>query len=127
MKFYLEVDPRPQPRPRFTRGRTFTPAEIVQYKAAIGLAGKSAMEGKPPIEGEVQARMKFTRKFKATSKRFGDADNLFKAVADALNGIAYLDDAQIVESSVMKIKGEVPSVEVEIIALQFDNSTITLE
>ena len=118
MKIRLEIDPRPQPRPRFTRGRTFTPAEIVQYKTAISLAAKSAMEGKPPIEGEVQAKMKFTRKFKATSKRFCDADNLFKAVADALNGIAYLDDAQIVESSVAKIKGEVPSVEVEIIAVK---------
>ena len=115
MKINLEIDPRPMPRPRFTRGRTFTPADIVQYKTAISLAAKSAMEGKPPIEGEVQAKMKFTRKFKASSKRFGDADNLFKAVADALNGIAYVDDAQIVQSTVTKIKGEVPRIEVEVV------------
>lgn len=35
--------------------------------------------------------------------RTGDIDNLFKAVADALNGVAYDDDSQIVEATVRKL------------------------
>ena len=28
MRIVLEVDPRPQPRPRFSNGRVYTPKEI---------------------------------------------------------------------------------------------------
>ena len=39
-----------------------------------------------------------------------DWDNIGKVVCDALNGIAYRDDAQIVDSMVRKFYGEVPRV-----------------
>ena len=43
-----------------------------------------------------------------------DTDNIAKAILDALNGLAYYDDAQIVELTVAKRYGTVPCVEVVI-------------
>ena len=34
-----------------------------------------------------------------TAKNFGDLDNFLKAVLDALNGICYVDDRQVVQVS----------------------------
>lgn len=43
-----------------------------------------------------------------------DWDNIGKAVCDALNGVAYKDDAQIVQAKVEKYYSDTPRVEVEI-------------
>ena len=43
-----------------------------------------------------------------------DADNIAKIVLDALNGVAYTDDTQVINLSVQKRYGEVPEVKVEI-------------
>lgn len=43
-----------------------------------------------------------------------DIDNSVKSIFDALNGVAYHDDSQIVDLSVRKVYGETPKVEVEI-------------
>jgi Holliday junction resolvase RusA-like endonuclease len=43
-----------------------------------------------------------------------DLDNIAKIIADSLNGVAYRDDSQIVESSVAKFYSDFPRVEVEI-------------
>lgn len=40
-----------------------------------------------------------------------DVDNLLKALLDALNGIAYADDAQIVKLSAQKVYAETPRIE----------------
>lgn len=43
-----------------------------------------------------------------------DIDNVFKAIADSLNGIAYKDDSQIISGTVSKFYSEQPRVEVTI-------------
>ena len=43
-----------------------------------------------------------------------DCDNIVKIICDALNGIAYKDDAQVVSVTIDKIYDTMPSVEVEI-------------
>jgi Holliday junction resolvase RusA-like endonuclease len=43
-----------------------------------------------------------------------DMDNIIKVVADALNGIAYYDDSQIVDCRVAKVWSDEPRVEVVI-------------
>lgn len=43
-----------------------------------------------------------------------DADNVAKIVADALNGLAYDDDAQITDLTVMKRYGQEPEVRVKV-------------
>ena len=43
-----------------------------------------------------------------------DADNVAKIIADALNGLAYDDDAQITDLTVMKRYGQEPEVRVKV-------------
>ena len=43
-----------------------------------------------------------------------DADNVMKIILDALNGVAYEDDRQIVALAIRKTYGEKPGVRVEI-------------
>ena len=53
---------------------------------------------------QVSTRKPYTKK--------PDADNLAKAILDALNGVAYPDDAQIVKLTVRKRYGEADMVHV---------------
>lgn len=115
IKFVVEVEPLPQPRPRFSRGRCFQPKVITEYKAQIAQAAQSAMKDKEPMTGAISMSIKLYRKYKSTSRRFGDFDNHGKAVCDALNGVVYLDDSQIVKCTVEKYTDkENPRVEVQI-------------
>ena len=115
IKFAVEVEPLPQPRPRFSRGRCFQPKPIVEYKAAITQAARLAMANREPMTGAVVMTIKLYRKYKSTSRRFGDFDNHGKAICDALNGVIYLDDSQIVKCTVEKYTDKnFPHVEVEI-------------
>lgn len=41
-----------------------------------------------------------------------DGDNILKACKDALNGVVYLDDAQVVESGAVKKYATEPSVKI---------------
>lgn len=113
LEFKIPIEPRPMPRPRFANGRTYTPQEFVDYKEQVKASAVKAMDGVQPLKGELKCVMRFFRKFNRSSRRFGDCDNLFKAVADALNGICYEDDSQIVVASVEKhVDKENPRVEV---------------
>ena len=113
IKFAVENEPIPQARPRFGRGKIFEPARVSKYKEEVKAAATAAMKGAIPISSAVNAKIKAFRKFKATSRRFGDADNLAKAVLDACNGIIFCDDAQITKLTVEKIQSAVPRLEVE--------------
>ena len=46
-----------------------------------------------------------------------DCDNVLKIIADALNGIAYKDDSQIVVGIVRKVYADVPKVVVGITSM----------
>ena len=117
MKIIIEVEPIPQPRPRFSRfGGVYFPKTFTEYKEKISKAAKQAMKDKPPMTGEITAKLKFFRKYKTISRRFGDCDNLSKAVLDACNGVCYVDDSQIVEvTSVKETDKDRPRIEFEII------------
>ncbi len=43
-----------------------------------------------------------------------DLDNLVKAVKDALNGVLWRDDSQVIELEAKKIYGNPPGVEIEV-------------
>jgi len=53
-----------------------------------------------------------SEKIRPTTKP--DADNVVKVIADSLNGLAYRDDAQIVECRIRKFYSDIPRVYVEI-------------
>ena len=128
MIFRVQGEPVPQPRPRVsTRGgfaRAYVPKEhaIHAYREAIAFAAKTYV-GKPsesPMKAE--CRFVFVRP-KSHKTKSGlakgaplypkcDCDNLAKGVLDALNGVAFVDDSQVVELHVTKAYGEISYTEV---------------
>ena len=112
--FELIGEPVPQSRPKFSRGRCYEPARVTEYKEKIRQAAAIAMDGKEPTNNPLACVIKFYRKYKSTSRRFGDCDNLYKTVTDAMNKVVYQDDSQIVKCSVEKLTDKTPKIEVKI-------------
>ena len=112
--FELIGEPVAQSRPKFSRGRCYEPKRCAEYKERIRQAARIAMKGKEPTSNPLSCVIKFYRKYKSTSRRFGDCDNLYKAVTDAMNGVCYEDDSQIVRCRVEKLTDKTPKVEVKI-------------
>lgn len=125
---YFEVKGkiRGKARPRVTKqGHAYTPSDTAEYERLVQLAYKSQCGSvffgniensneKPPIEIYIRAMYSIPKSY-TKGKRLAashnmifpvkkpDADNIAKIVCDALNGIAYKDDAQIVRMSVHKV------------------------
>ena len=94
MNIYLNIDgePRPKGRPRFTiKGRAYTPAETRVEEQRIRNAFLEKYSGTQPYTEPLMVYIDF---YMAKRGR-PDLDNLIKLVTDALNGKAYVDDAQI--------------------------------
>jgi crossover junction endodeoxyribonuclease RusA len=69
--------------------------ETKDFKKLIFLTGKS--QNLDPLEGNVQINIKWEVKRKA------DLDNILKCVLDALQGVAYIDDKQVIEINAKKL------------------------
>jgi len=116
--FEIPGKPVAKQRPRIARGFAYTPKETVNYENWVRLCYQNANQ--PKLEGELIAELTFVfdiPKSKQKQAREGarpttkpDLDNLAKAVLDALNGLAYHDDSQIVELYVRKIYGDAKAV-----------------
>lgn len=63
--------------------------------------GKKMMK---PLSGPLSVELHFIM----PTRRIQDLDNAAKAVFDALNGIAWVDDSQIFELHTTKSKGDTP-------------------
>lgn len=126
--FEVLTEPVPLARPRFARGRMYLPQKSRDYRKILQKAARSAMDNFKPLTGALFCHLNFYRKFKATSRNYGDLDNHVKAVFDALNGICYGDDAQIVRFSAAKNtdKVEPPRIEVEIGVVGFEQVQLPL-
>lgn len=120
MKFTIDSRAIPKGRPRVTSHGTYTPKrtktfeEVVRWSYAASKDKWSVPSDKPL---GVTIKCYFIAKKKVDSKwcmMYGDADNMAKAITDALNKLAYLDDKQIVEISVSKRWYYKDCVEVEI-------------
>lgn len=128
MTFSVPGPPRGKGRPRFTRtGHSYTPKETVAYERQIRDACKASCAKR--IEGPVRIFIKAYMSIPASaSKRMRedmrlniirptkkpDIDNVIKAVLDALNGIAYADDKNVVYVGAAKWYAEEPSLEITI-------------
>ena len=112
MKISLDIEPIPQARIRFGGGRCYEPVRLREYKNKVAMLAKA--KGAEKLQGALSVSIKLYRKYKTTSRRFGDFDNLAKAVCDSLNGVCYVDDSQIVRCTVEKIQSATPKIEIEI-------------
>lgn len=111
MEFEVFGKPVPKQRARTVGGHTYTPATTRQAEEAIAIVVKSQMRarGQEPLAGAVQAEFHF---YGASAT--ADIDNLSKLVQDALNGIAYDDDRQIVALLAFKHKDGAPRTTISI-------------
>lgn len=99
--FIAEGRPQVKQRPRMTRrGRVFTPERTLLAEAAIA----EQYQG-PQFTGPVHVEFVFHLDhtaiyiedlvYEPIRGLRGDTDNYIKTVADALNGVAWVDDKQI--------------------------------
>lgn len=134
VKMALPFEPVPKGRPRFHvfRGRvhTFTPQKTKEFEYCVaeyykGAAGGCYFAKGVPITVSIVFGMPMPA---STSKKRKtdmlediikhtvkpDCDNLIKAILDALNGVAWYDDAQIVTLHVQKKYVETPNIYITI-------------
>lgn len=132
LSFMIPVQPVAWARARQNGKVRFTDPKVAAYKrqvAAVAVSAAAAMGYRCPVDGPVRMAVRSvfpvpqswpkSRRALAmmgalahTSKP--DTDNLFKAVADALNGVVYRDDSQIFSQTSEKAYGAQPRVEVVI-------------
>ena len=124
-------------RPRFSAAagyvKAYTPAKTANYENWVRLCYQEAYRDMPQLEGPVCMVLEAVfapakswpkkRRALALSGHLRpvtkpDADNLIKAVADALNGIAYRDDVQVVSVACDKRYGETEGLTVTLRPLQ---------
>ena len=101
IRILIEGDAIPAARPRFN-GHAYQPKRNRDYRAKVQTAAYSAMAGREPMTGAVAVCVRLYRKYKPTTKQFGDVDNHLKAIFDGMNQIIFKDDAQIVSCLVEK-------------------------
>lgn len=130
INFEIPGEPVAKGTARVTRWGTYTPEKTVLYEnwvkdcfiRAYG-HGMELLEG--PLKMNIVAYKSIPKsksnKVKAamavghirpTNKP--DSSNIAKAVEDALNGLAYKDDSQIVDQHINKYYAEIPRVEITI-------------
>lgn len=117
-------------RARVTRqGHAYTPAKTVNYETLIRELFAVQYPNHVPWTGPLLMHVTafFAIPKSTPKKRLGemeaetvwyphriDGDNLWKIIADALNGLAYVDDGQLVDGRVLKYYSPRPRVEIEI-------------
>ena len=127
LEFTVPGAPVGKGRPRFTRtGRSYTPERTARYENLIALAFREKYPNWVPCEGYVEMTMfayfeipKSWSKKKQEKAMRGeirpakkpDLDNISK-MKDALNGIAWKDDAQVVEEHLSKHYCRAPRLDV---------------
>ena len=104
LTFEILADPIPLSRPKFSGHRAYLPARSREYRELVQVVVQSIMRSRhiAPLTGELNCRLSFYRRFKTTARNFGDIDNHVKAILDALNGLLFHDDAQIVSLTAEK-------------------------
>jgi Holliday junction resolvase RusA-like endonuclease len=124
--YSVEGNPVGKQRPRFSRGRTYTPKKTVDYERLIAAKALSAMAPTLPVQTPVAIFIWINHAIPASySKKRKEAclnglefpkkpdlDNVAKLYLDAMNGIVYKDDVQVIKLRVSKRYDTVASVHV---------------
>jgi Holliday junction resolvase RusA-like endonuclease len=111
----------------------YTPAATRAYEKALAMTAKVAMRGRKPLDGPlrlvVTAFMPIPRSWSAKKRDAAlagtirptvkpDWDNTGKGASDALKGIVWADDTQVVDGRVIKLYDERPRLRVEITPIE---------
>lgn len=120
--------------------RSCTPGKTVAYEGMIRGCYRVAADGRPePTYSKgTPVRIRITAYYKPPARttkrelfqiqnglkfplRKPDVDNIIKAVADALNGIAYHDDSQVVEVTANKVFADEEGLQISVSSLAEEN------
>lgn len=135
IKFTVPGSPVPKGRARaFVRNGKiahYTPEETARYEDIVRAEANKMMwacVADGPVSVKIKLFIKIPASFNKKKKdeaRNGeirptsrpDIDNYIKAICDAMNGIVYNDDSQVVKMTAEKYYSELPRAEVEVIQL----------
>lgn len=137
--FIVEGEAVGKQRPRFSRVggfvKAYTPAKTAKYEEKVKACYLDECRYQPmrwankePLEMIVNAYFEIPKSASKKNKlemlmngrptKKPDADNILKAVADSLNGVAFHDDSQIVSARVSKYWSETAKTEITIREVQ---------
>lgn len=129
ISFIVYGVPTAKGRPRLGKWGTYTPDKTVRYEELVKF---SYLQSEQPRFMNNEALFMYLTIYmpipKSTSKKLAelmregiirptkkpDIDNFCKSIMDALNGVAYADDSQIVSLHVQKFYSDQPRAEVDI-------------
>ena len=134
IEIIIPGEPQGKARPRVTvRGgyaHAYTPEKTAQYEAHIRQCYWQKYRDaykyvEKPVRVEVEAVFGIPKSASRTKRqdmldgiikptKKPDADNILKAVCDALNSLAWGDDAQVTSVKIIKVYGDEPCVRVRI-------------
>lgn len=129
IEVFLEVKPTPKSRPRLGKNsNVYTPKRTSDAEAEIRLLLKLHMSKnfikitEKPLIVSATFHYKENRSAKINPGFIykisrPDIDNIFKLVADAMNGIVYHDDCQIVKMESSKIYGPADGIDLKVIEI----------
>lgn len=131
--FDVPGDPKGKGRPRFAkRGKftkVYTDQQTLDYENVIRVHASQAIGSSQPLETPINVylyvRLPIPQSYSKKRKeaclsgserptKKPDIDNIAKAFLDAMNGVIYLDDTQVVSLHVNKLYSAVPGVDVMI-------------
>jgi Holliday junction resolvase RusA-like endonuclease len=92
-------EPIPKARPRVYQGHGITPKRTLDAEKRVRAAFQTRYPDSTPNDGPVE----ISAVFYMSKRGRPDLDNLLKLVMDALNGLAYQDDAQVIRFHATKI------------------------
>lgn len=135
IEFIIEGKAKPKQSFRYTRqGFKYTPKDVKQYARDVqySFAAKyptwlPSFLYQKPLRVEIQVYIKTPKSMSKTLKQRAlageirplvkpDCDNISKNILDALNGVVYPDDKQIVELTIKKYYSDADFVKVNIAA-----------
>ena len=128
MKFTIHGPPVGKARARVTRWGAYTPEKTINYENLVKSIYAYEIKGPVhtgPLKMRIEAYFEIPKAFSKVKRseaekgalmptKKPDIDNIAKIICDSLNNIAYQDDTQVVELTVIKRFATDPRVEVEI-------------
>lgn len=134
VKFEVLGVPVGKGRPKFStvngHAVAYTPAKTANYETLVKLSYQQKYAGcmfdkDIPLRAIIRAffpipksaskkKQEQMRDLRILHTKKPDADNVIKAVLDALNGVAYYDDSQVAEVMISKAYAEQPKVTIEL-------------
>ena len=133
ISFMVAGKPQAKQRPRFTSsGHVYTAPETANYENLVKLSYREKYGGmmlKNAIQADITVSVSIPKS--VSKKKYWemdagrlfptkkpDCDNIIKSILDALNGVAYDDDKQVVKVSCVKKYGNKDGVLVELSELE---------